>query len=76
MKAIFWIGIGLLGIGLLSLVFSIPHTVREGVSAGGASLQVQSQYREKLSPIASGVLIVCGAGMMIAARSAVRRELS
>jgi hypothetical protein len=76
MKLIFWFGIGLLGIGLLSLVFSIPHTVHEGMSAGGTSIQIQSQYREKLSPIVSAALIVCGAGMMIATRSAVRRELS
>jgi hypothetical protein len=73
MKLVFWIGIALLASGLLSLVFSIPHTVREGFSAGAMSVQIQTQYREKLSPIASGVLILSGAAMMIAGRSGLRK---
>ncbi|MGH9671374.1 MAG: hypothetical protein ACRD3A_14825 [Terriglobales bacterium] len=65
MKALFWIGLVVLGLGLVSLVVPIPQTERSGMKAGGISMEVQTQYDEKVSPIVSGVLILAGAGMMI-----------
>jgi len=69
MKILFWIGLVLVSLGLLSLVVAIPHHEREGFSAGGMSVGVQTQHSERVSPIISGVLIAVGAGMMVAGKS-------
>lgn len=72
MKVLFGIGILLVVLGLLSLVVPVPHNEREGFSAGGLSVGIQTHHSEKVSPIMSGALILAGAGMMIAGRSALR----
>lgn len=72
MKPLFWIGIVLLVLGVASLVIPIPQSQREGISAGGMSMTVQTQHSEKVSPVVSAVLILAGAGMLYAGRSAVR----
>lgn len=66
MKAVFWIGLVLLILGLASLVVPIPRQERHGVEVGDVAVGVQTESREKVSPVVSGVLIVAGAGMMIA----------
>lgn len=68
MKILFWIGLAVLVLGLVSLVVPIPRTEREGFKAGGVSIGVQTQYSERLSPIVGGVMILAGAGLMIAGR--------
>jgi hypothetical protein len=68
-KILLWIGLVLVVLGLLSLVIPIPHNEREGFSAGGVSVGVQTQHSERLSPIISGVLILAGAGMVVAGKS-------
>jgi hypothetical protein len=73
MKILFWMGIVVGILGLASLVVPLPHTEREGVSAGGVSIGVQTQHSERVSPIVSCALILAGAGMIVAGRSAVRR---
>jgi hypothetical protein len=72
MKLMFAIGIALIVLGILSFVVPIPHTEREGISAGGVSIGIQTRHSERVSPIISGTLLLAGAGMMIAGRSAVR----
>ncbi len=72
MKLLFGIGIAILGLGILSLFVPIPHTERSGFKAGGVSMGIQTQHSEKVSPIISGTLMIVGAGMMIAGRSASR----
>ena len=69
MKALFWFGLVVLILGIASLFVPIPHTEREGIKAGGVSLGVETHHDEKVSPIISAVLIVGGAGMMIAGKS-------
>ena len=71
MKALFWFGLVVLILGIASLLVPIPHTDREGIKAGGVSLGVETRHDEKVSPIISAVLIVGGAGMMIAGKSRV-----
>ena len=66
MKLLFWCGVVLVVLGVFSLVIPIPHTEREGFSAGGVSVGIQTQHSERVSPIISAVLILGGAGMMIA----------
>ena len=68
MKALFWFGLVVLILGIASLLVPIPHTEREGIKAGGVSLGVETRHDEKVSPIISAVLIVGGAGMMIAGK--------
>lgn len=72
MKHLFWIGIVIVGLGILSLFVPIPHTERSGISAGGMSVGIKTQHDEKVSPIVSGALLLAGAGMMMAGRSASR----
>jgi hypothetical protein len=72
MKNLFWLGLVVIVLGALSLFIAIPHTQREGISAGGMSVGIQTQHSERVSPIVSGALLLGGIGMMIAGRSAVR----
>ena len=68
MKALFWIGVVVLVLGLASLVVPIPRTEKEGVKAGGISLEVQTKHSETVSPMVSAVMILAGAGMMVAGK--------
>jgi hypothetical protein len=56
-------------LGIASLFVPIPHNQREGVKLGAVSVGVETRREEKVSPIVSAVLILGGAGMMVAARS-------
>ena len=68
MKILFWVGIAVLVLGLLSLVVPIPRSEHSGIQAGGISMGVETHYDEKVSPIVSAVMILGGAGMMIAGK--------
>ena len=59
----------MLVLGVLSLVVPIPHKEREGLSAGGISVGVETQHSQTVSPIISVVMILGGAGMMIAGKT-------
>ena len=68
MKALFWIGIVVLILGIASLVVPIPRNEREGFKAGGVSVGIETQHQEKVSPIVSAAMILCGAGLLIAGK--------
>jgi hypothetical protein len=68
MKAAFWIGVVLLILGLASFVVPIPRTERDSVSAGGITLGVKTQHQETVSPVISAVLLLGGAGLIIAGK--------
>lgn len=68
MKALFWIGIVVLVLGLVSLVVPIPRNEREGFKAGGLSVGIETQHQERVSPIVSAVMILGGAGLLIAGK--------
>jgi len=68
MKAMFWIGLLLLLLGLASFVVPIPRTERDSVSAGGITLGFKTQHQETVSPMISAALVLGGAGLMIAGR--------
>ncbi len=68
MKPIFWLGLAVLVLGLASFVIAIPSTERRGIKAGDLSVGVETQHSEKVSPIMSGVMLLVGAGLMIAGK--------
>jgi len=69
MKVLFWIGLVVLVLGIVSLVVPIPRTERDSVKAGGFSIGVETRHDEKLSPVMSALMILGGAGMMIAGKA-------
>jgi hypothetical protein len=60
MKAIFWIGLAVLSLGIASLMIPIPRSEEEGFRAGGVSIGIETNHREMLSPIVSAVMILGG----------------
>ena len=66
MKIIFAIGLIILILGVVSLFVPIPRRETHGFKAGDINIAVQTRNDEKVSPIISAVLIVAGAGLMIA----------
>lgn len=68
MKALFWVGLLVLILGVASLFVAIPQREKHGVSAGGASIGMEIRHDEKVSPVISGALIVGGVVLMIAGR--------
>jgi len=71
MKILFWVGVGVLVLGGLSLVIPIPRSEHAGIQAGGIHMGVETNYSEKVSPIVSAVMILGGAGLMIAGKQRV-----
>jgi len=68
MKALFWIGLVVLILGVASLVVPIPRSERNGVNIGGVSIGVETKHHEKAPPIVSAAMILVGAGLMIAGK--------
>ena len=68
MKVLFWIGLVFAILGIAALFVPVPQTQTEGLKVGGVSLGVQTQTKQKVSPIVAAVLIFAGAGMMISGR--------
>ena len=68
MKALMWIGSVVLILGIGSLVVPIPSNEHDGVKVGGVSIGVETRHDEKVAPIVSAMLILGGAGLMIAGK--------
>ena len=68
MKALFFIGLIVLILGVVSLVVPIPHSEKEGISVGGVSLGVVTRHEEKVHPALSAVMILGGLGAMAAGK--------
>jgi hypothetical protein len=69
MKGLFWIGLVVLVLGIASLFVPMPRNEHSGLQVGGVSIGVETQHSEKVSPIISAVMILGGAGLLIAAKS-------
>jgi len=67
-KALFFIGLAVLILGLVSLVIPVPHNERNGISVGGVSLGVETRHEEKVHPAVSGLMILGGLGAMAAGK--------
>lgn len=60
------VGIVVLVLGVLSFFVPFPHSEHHGVSIGDAHVGVTTHDDQKVPPVMSIVLVVVGAGLMIA----------
>jgi hypothetical protein len=70
MKALLLVGVLLMVLGILSFFVPVPHSEHHGVNLGDAHIGVTTEHDEKVAPAVSIVLVVVGAGLMIAGRKA------
>jgi hypothetical protein len=68
MKALLGVGVVVLVLGILSFFVPIPHSEHHGVSAGDLHVGVNTEHSDRVPPAVSVVLVVVGAGIMIAGR--------
>jgi len=68
MKALLWIGLMMLLLGVASLVVPIPRYERGGFEAGGVSVGVETRREKTVSPIVSAAMILGGTALMIAGK--------
>lgn len=66
MKVLFWAGVVMVILGILSFFISVPQTQQSGVRIGGMRAGVSTTYQEKLPPYVGVILIVGGIGTMLA----------
>ncbi len=68
MKGLFIVGLAVAVLGILSFFVALPHTENHGIKAGDVSVGIQTHDSQKISPAISAVILVVGAGLMIAGR--------
>ncbi len=68
MRGLFAVGLVVLVLGILSFFVPVPHTEHHGINAGDVHVGVNTQHSERVSPAISAVLLVVGAGLMIAGK--------
>ena len=68
MKSLFAIGLIVLALGIVSFFVPVPHTEHHGVNIGDAHLGVDTHHSDRVPPAVSIVMLVVGAGLMIAGR--------
>jgi hypothetical protein len=69
MKALALAGIVVLILGVVSFVVPFPNYHHHGVKIGDSSIGVTTEHDEKLPPAAGIVLLVVGAGLIVAGKS-------
>lgn len=72
MKSLFYAGLLLILLGIVSLIVPIPHRETHGIKAGDVNIGVQTSHNERVSPIISAVLI--GGGVVLAIAGARARS--
>jgi hypothetical protein len=66
MKALLLAGLAVLILGIASFFVPFPRTENHSVKVGDAKIGVQTRSSERVSPTISVVLILAGAGLLIA----------
>jgi hypothetical protein len=66
MRALLWVGLLVLILGVASLFVAIPRTEKQGFKAGDIDIGVQTRHSERVPPVVSAVLIAGGIALMIA----------
>ena len=70
MKGLALGGVVVLILGIISFFLPLPHSEHHGVSVGDAHIGVTTEHDEKVPPALSVVLVVAGAGLILAGRKA------
>jgi hypothetical protein len=68
MKGLLLAGVVILVLGIFSFFVPFPHSEHHGVSVGDAHVGITTEHDQKVPPALSVVLVVAGAGLMIAGR--------
>jgi len=68
MKMLFGVGLVVLILGIVSFFVPYPQKENHGIKVGDASIGVQTEHSEKVPVAVSAILLLGGAGMMIAGR--------
>jgi hypothetical protein len=68
MKALLLVGVLLVTLGILSFFIPVPHSEHHGVNLGDAHVGITTEHDEKVAPAVSIILLVVGAGLMLAGR--------
>jgi hypothetical protein len=68
MRALFFVGLIIVVLGILSFFVPVPHTERHGLDAGDIHVGVNTHHDEMLPPYVGVILIVVGCGLIIAGR--------
>jgi len=68
MKALMLVGVVVLVLGILSFFVPVPHSEHHGVNIGDAHVGITTHAEDRVSPTVSIILVVVGAGLMIASR--------
>ena len=68
MKALMLVGVVVLVLGILSFFVPVPHSEHHGVNIGDAHMGITTHDEDRVPPAVSIVLVVVGAGLMIAGR--------
>ena len=66
MRAVLWIGVVVLVLGVASFFVAMPEKHREGIKIGDASLGVATPTSNKLPVYVSVILVVGGISMVLA----------
>jgi uncharacterized membrane protein HdeD (DUF308 family) len=66
LKALMLVGIVVLVLGVLSFFVPFPHSEHHGVRVGDAHVGITTHDDQKVPPVMGIVLVVVGAGLMIA----------
>jgi hypothetical protein len=68
MKPLLLVGVVVLVLGILSFFVPLPHSEHHGVDLGDAHVGITTHHEDMVPPAVSIVLVVVGAGLMIAGR--------
>ena len=68
MKTLMLVGVVVLVLGIVSFFVPVPHSEHHGVNIGDAHVGITTHDEDKVPPAVSIVLVVVGAGLMIAGR--------
>jgi hypothetical protein len=66
LKALMLGGVIVLVLGIVSFFVPFPHSEHHGVNIGDAHVGVTTHDDRRIPPVASIILVVVGAGLMIA----------
>jgi hypothetical protein len=70
MKGMVLAGVAVLILGVISFFVPMPHPEHHGFNVGDAHVGITTEHDRKVPPALSIILVVAGAGLMIAGRKA------